>query len=74
MVSLMIAMRTIRARGGVTALHVAILAAGHVFIGANGNIIGAADRVVVLAEAGDGNVVTRRASGERESECQYDDV
>src|SRR5258707_5650409 len=59
-------LRAVGLGGGVAALDVAVLAAGHVFGRADRDVVGAADRVVVLAEAGDGNVVAGRAGGERE--------
>src|SRR4051794_9055576 len=68
-------LRAVDLGGGVAALDVAVLAAGDVFGGADGNIVGAADRIVVLAEAGDGDLVAGGAGGERQGgECEGDEV
>src|SRR5258708_24127418 len=63
-----IALRAVGARGGVAADHVAILAARHIARRADRNPVGAADRIVILAEARHRNLAALRAGPERQRE------
>src|SRR5947199_1174008 len=58
-------LRAVGLGGGVAALDVAVLAAGDVFGRADRDIVGAADCIVVLAEAGDRDLIAGSAGGER---------
>ena len=65
------ALLLVGARRGVTALNVAVLAAGDVFGRADLNIVGTAERVIVAER--DGRVAAVRAGRKRQgSHCQRD--
>src|SRR5258705_12590257 len=60
-----IALAAVGARGGVVAEHVAVFATGGVFAGADRDIVGAADRVVVAACVNDGRLSPLKAPCEQ---------
>ena len=67
-----IALTAVGARGGVVAVHVAVFAAGDIFAGAGGDIVGAADRVVIAACVDDGRLSPLEAARKQrcgEQEC-----
>ena len=57
-----VALTAVGARGGVAPYHVAVLAAGDIFRRTDRDIVGAADRVVILAQAGDWNLAALRTA------------